>query len=655
MRRIASFFFALAAASWPPAAQAGDDDAIMASSFFTLTRLGGGLQLSTEYVRERPILGGNRNYVRFEEQLQLSVDSFVLTPRLMTLNASGDLGFQQGIDSYRAPGGAGSEISNDARLFGYSLSGVLLGGRPVNLQGMSSMGRSNYTADFAPTSTMQQQSHGATLNISNSLVPTRAWFTYTERTIEDDLPGSVPRLDESAWLAQLRSRSHTARQDTTVEYRFLDLDNRIMDGADFREHVASLNNGLELARKDRVHLDSVFRFQDRESSLDYRSFDLQESLAVKHGRSLETVYDYQFGHFIWDAAEEDSHRGRFRTRHRLYASLYSEAGGHYDYLDFEGAGVQNVYGPFAAITYTKKLPLGGTLVLSPSASYDVVDRGLSGFALSAIDEPHKLTAVAPEFLQNINVAAGTIVVMDAAKTRTYAENFDYKVIVSGARTALERVVSGGIAEGDGVLVSYEYLPITAPATAVFTRSVAASVDFRVVRLSYSFTRSEETVREGPRVPGLPFVRAHVFSAANSVEDVTFEAEYRVENSNSSDFTVYSLTQRFTPTFFRKVSVGLSATESFLTNSFSDDKAVSLMATANAGIQVTPRLLLKGQLSYFDTDAQVTSDQQVAVARLGMFFNYFRIVTSLEGEYYVNNLDDLFTQRYTVKAAAKRVF
>jgi hypothetical protein len=59
-------------------------------------------------------------------------------------------------------------------------------------------------------------------------------------------------------------------------------------------------------------------------------------------------------------------------------------------------------------------------------------------------------------LANDYVVTSTIEVWNTGRTQLYTENVDYRVIVLGATTEIERLSSGAILDGQQVLVDYEY-------------------------------------------------------------------------------------------------------------------------------------------------------------------------------------------------------
>ena len=94
---------------------------------------------------------------------------------------------------------------------------------------------------------------------------------------------------------------------------------------------------------------------------------------------------------------------------------------------------------------------GGVLTHSP------FPYGPQLFSFSVLDEPQVLTTTNTTALDNPNIDASSIVVMDATGTITYTENVDYFMTFSGDITLLTLTMNSAITPGATVLVSYDWI------------------------------------------------------------------------------------------------------------------------------------------------------------------------------------------------------
>ena len=93
---------------------------------------------------------------------------------------------------------------------------------------------------------------------------------------------------------------------------------------------------------------------------------------------------------------------------------------------------------------------GGVLTHSPFTY------GPQQFTVSVFEEPQTLSSTNPATLNNTNVDASTITVMNASASIFYAEGIDYVVTVSNQFTQLTLTTNSAIAEGSTVYVDYDW-------------------------------------------------------------------------------------------------------------------------------------------------------------------------------------------------------
>lgn len=98
----------------------------------------------------------------------------------------------------------------------------------------------------------------------------------------------------------------------------------------------------------------------------------------------------------------------------------------------------------------------GQMRLSASVRLDRPDRKTSMDEVQIFDDVLILTGLMPVTLAKDHINTTTIVVRNASRTQVYLLDFDYRVVVIGSRTEIERMVAGNIVAGEQVLVDYSY-------------------------------------------------------------------------------------------------------------------------------------------------------------------------------------------------------
>ncbi len=621
------------------------------NSLFSLEQIRGALGFTGQYIWEEPYTGERRTDISFREDISLSTGGYILHAKVLKYSIGGNFSLLQEEEDVRTDALSRS-FSSRGELTGYNIFATFFGGRQVNLSLMSTRSSFTFSKDFAPDSEAESTTHGAFLHIGNRYFPTDISFTSSDLKIEQD--GS-PLEDDTYRTVKVHSRNQTERQATTLDYQFTDLKDRIAEAGTYKEHIAYLSNSLELGKAAGKHLTSALRVQDRRGDIEYREIDLWETLDLKHTESLSTGYQYNYQRLESGPFEGNIHRGKVRLTHRLYESLVTDIGGGADFLDYGEQGKERLYGGSLRLGYTKRIPLGGRLSISPDFSYTFVNRELKEEPIPVVDEPHRLSGVTPEFLNNFRIDVTTIVVTDAAKTTVYVEGIDYSVIVSGSRTAIVRIVSGNIPDPGDILVNYSYLPFLTYETRIVSTGIRNSLDFRLFRIYYNFLRYREEETNGVGVSGLPFLTSHAVGGSLFMGNLTLDAEFVRERSYASDFTSISFSQRWGKSLFDRIELGLGATESFVENRFSRDRLRSFIGTASLIYQISPRLSWRNQFSFYDRNSQASTDERITAFKSGLFFTYFKVSSSLEFEYNANTIDSAERVRNMVRWTIRRTF
>ncbi len=125
--------------------------------------------------------------------------------------------------------------------------------------------------------------------------------------------------------------------------------------------------------------------------------------------------------------------------------------------DEETTGFEKqVLGATGTFGYQRPIPLG-RLRFGLSLLYDRNDQTSTESQVPVFDEPVTLNGTTQTALQQSFIVTSTLVVTNQPKTQTYVENTDYRVIVIGETTYLQRLIGGSITDGQTVLANYEYL------------------------------------------------------------------------------------------------------------------------------------------------------------------------------------------------------
>lgn len=188
-----------------------------------------------------------------------------------------------------------------------------------------------------------------------------------------------------------------------------------------------------------------------------------------HSPSLQSDYQYKFNSadVPGSLADSLSHYGRAALRYtqseRLNGGFSVHAAHSEEALDSIGRN----YGFFADVKYKQPVSfLHGKLILGGGVGYDRFDRESATNQIDVIDESHTLTGTTPVILLQDFVIESSIAVTNgitatdcsAPGSQIFQEDVDYRLIVIGSQTRLERLIAGNILDGQCVVINYAFDP-----------------------------------------------------------------------------------------------------------------------------------------------------------------------------------------------------
>ncbi len=201
-------------------------------------------------------------------------------------------------------------------------------------------------------------------------------------------------------------------------------------------------------------------FDTKRTDADSTSHDLD--LTLNHDISERTWYGLNAGH----RTEEQVGFNRDR----------SEIGGTLNYVRDTG------FGSFA---------LGASVLGERNDQESESDR------VQVFDEPVTLIGTTPVDLANDFVVASSIVVTNLAGTQVFDEGVDYRLIVVGSVTSIQRLIDGNIFDGQTVLVDYEYLTSGTAKFDTLNAGLTASINLlRYVNATARYQRRESSLIDG---------------------------------------------------------------------------------------------------------------------------------------------------------------
>ena len=245
---------------------------------------------------------------------------------------------------------------------------------------------------------------------------------------------------------------------------------------------------------------------------DVMNLDLAPNFRWQHTGKLDSNYHYSFirierpGTNLKSTTQSAAATVRYTPTPRLNGYLAIDG----DRATEAEGFLEDSYGSKAHVNYTLPLFSASALDLSGGLSYQRRNRETSLTQINIFEESHQLNGTVPVTLIRDFVVAGSIVVRNETGSQTFIENVDYRVLVIGAQTQIERLIGGSILNGERISIDYAIDTGGTFGYDLFNQDFSADLTLaRYYKVFVRYSGSEQSVTEG-----LP---THPLNSVRSVE------------------------------------------------------------------------------------------------------------------------------------------
>jgi len=358
--------------------------------------------------------------------------------------------FRRGPDLHEDPHG---------QLLQYDLHMTLFPRGKVSASAFAAREDSRIPRLFLPSLDRTLEKYGADITVNDRTFPMRfsfehVWDELTSRTRElrdDERRGHDAFRYEGTWQI---SSQHALRLEYEHNERTEQYSGSRTDYDTTRDYL-TLNHLLRFGPQARSALETLARFQNERGDLARDRAEVSTRLRLQHTDSFSTNYAAQFLQDAFAELATRTWRGEAGLTHQLGQTLTST-------LQFYGLRQSadenadfNEWGSLANFAFSRDNPWGrlSANLAYNHASTDTQDGTRRGVV---IGESITFRDPLPAYLTHADIDRGTLVVLDAGRTRTYLIGRDYVLFPVGRYSALKRVPTGQIADWQTVLVMYTY-------------------------------------------------------------------------------------------------------------------------------------------------------------------------------------------------------
>jgi hypothetical protein len=391
--------------------------------------------------RSRSVSDGSEfDRVELSQLLRLNTHGYIYHPRFMT--------FDTGVQIEAIQGLAGQ--SDDRFLWGGNFQFNFLQAHANSLSVYGTRVESEASRQFSETYDLTNELYGVTY------FKKWGWLPFDLSYQHSSISGGVDnQLDDTRDRVIFDGRySFTEQSYGKLGY---DLAYEDIRGRDIRRQSLLANNLSYFGDVGNKTLRTDLRLFEERDGRRIRNANGSTEFDWRHSDTLRTRYYFNGRWDEFGSQETTNLDANFFLDHQLYESLQSglEIFGHVEDSSFRE---RQEFGGRISQNYSKKLRDWGRLsvLLSPHASvaYNQLDEDTA----FVVDEVHVLIGFQPVVLGQQDIIASSIVVTDSNGSIIYDEGSDYIVNQTGGgfTTTIERAPFSDIADGERVLVDYEF-------------------------------------------------------------------------------------------------------------------------------------------------------------------------------------------------------
>jgi len=636
---------------------------------FNVVDIGGEVFFESTYREENETTGRDRvksedTLLRLEEGIQVDMDAYVYHPNLLDLNGSVRVGLQNEFGQFNE-----EERDSDGLLLGYNLSALAFREKPVSIHAFARRFENTVNRSFTRTTDITLEHEGVEMIVKGKLPVTLS----VEHLKQDESSANREDNKESIFYRAFIEDRRDSRFYNSLEYRFDDVDEisesistsgqpTIVQDLSHTRHTLNYANRWQWGDLDRPHeLTGGARLQKRNGAFNEQFLHLFERLDLRHTPTFSTYYEFDYNEDDSEERDEREMEGRVGFLKQIYESLNLDGNLRAVHNQIDDSTISS-FGGFLDADYRKRTPAGMyTAFLDLGLEYDT--QTSDDDFLRIANESHTLSGVVPETLNSPNVESGTIRVTDATNTIVYIEGVDYLVRRLGSFVEIERLIGGGIGDGETVLVDYNTLTARDADFITSTIAIGQRLDLKWIPVSvYGELRyRDESLQSGMDPGNLEQEEILRVGAQLRLGPVIVLGEYETRDSRvSPSWDLWRAEAHFAHRVTSNIFFTADAryefkqfTDGLSPNDQRADYLEIMSASASLNTRVTSHLLLRLEGSYYET----TGRDNDTLGRIGssLEWSYGRMDVSLNAYYEIYEQEEDNGDRVFVGIRVSRSF
>ncbi len=500
---------------------------------------------------------------QLRETLNVSTEAYIGHKNLIDFSGDVKLGLEDiTLDSQTA----GQKTTDSSLLTLFDVRALILGESDLPVTAYARRDDTLVNRDFAGSIDSVTLEYGLVGTLRSKVAPTSLQVFHREQDQTDQLSTvDYHQVQDTIALDSNVKISEAQRLELDYTFDRATEEQGSLYKDEYDRHDGTFTHLIDFGPENRHNLRSSLRVYDQTGIADQSLIRLDEQLRLHHSDRLESWYDGTIERQSHAGVDQNFARGAAHLRHKLFDSLVSTGGMGASQLEIPGDFTSREIFGSAGLDYTKKVPLGR---LNASAAVDLnsQDNSERGSVLPVANESRTFNDPFPITLSRRNINPASIRVTHLSGFPTYNAGSDYTIDAFPDRVELRRIVGGGIADGETVLISYDVG--AEPANTIDTTTYVITLRYTIEEgwltgLSPYMIYTQTDHRLGTAdasLIALDDIRSLTYGMDYRIGDFAFKAEQENHDSTFQPFDA----RRLEATYNRRLGLGsslnLSATQ-----------------------------------------------------------------------------------------------
>jgi len=395
----------------------------------------------------------------FEESVRLDTEGFVYHPNFMEFALGGLFGLLQQ-DNREAFDDRIRQFSDDGDFVEFDFDGYFFKKKPYPGQVFARRHRRLTPRPFQASLETTTTTYGLNWQYVHPKYPTSLQYNFTNVDLNSLDPEEQDGRQRDELLRFETGYKFSEHSELSLDYERRQVEQKPFT-LDYDSDEVTLTHDHRFGDGHRQRLESELNYFDQRGTFDIRRARWREILRLEHSETLRSWYRWELldrkqGTLAGVVPiEERSYYLSGTVEHQLYQSLTSEFFAFGQTQDFESGLEIDRWGVQASFDYRKN-NRWGQLVADYRVRYQEESRTGAEQAVEIVDEARTFADPEPIVLTQTNVNLSSLTITDEARTTLYRSGDDYRVRTFPNRIEIERVPTGRIADGQTVLLDYQY-------------------------------------------------------------------------------------------------------------------------------------------------------------------------------------------------------